>query len=323
MIAILFLVFSASAYSAPTAKARSARPKPAAPATQLAIVKVDSAMVYDAPSFDGAVISYLPAGQKIRVSLKTFASDLGQFYKTVLPNKKIGYITDIDVQTIKSKKKPTKKTSEDDEKDDEARNEARNEAQERAEEKKQKALEAREERAEAARDRERDANRPPVAMTEWIGPYIASWGLKEKISGIKAEERITVFGAKYTSPKLLPGTILDLNLGFSFGAPSYYEQISTAKPKGYIVLIDAEFLSPMVVAPNSFGYFGLGPLINYTAVRITSANTPTDSNDLRMGLALTLGYSHRLGPVLGKLEGKYIIEKTQQVVFVLSVQTAL
>ncbi len=314
-------------------KARTSTPKPApkpappAPATQLAIVKVDSAMVYDVPSFDGAVISYLPAGQKIRVSLKTFATDLGQFYKTVLPNKKVGYITDIDVQPIKSKKKSSKKAADDDSDDnddnDDAAKDARDAKEEDIKEKKEKAVEAREEREEAARDRERDANRLPVALSDWVGPYIASWGLKEKISGIKAEERITVFGAKYTSAKLLPGTILDLNLGFSFGAPSYYEQLSTAKPKGYIVLIDAEFLSPMIVAPNSFGYFGLGPLINYTSIRITSVNTPTDSNDLRLGLALTLGYSHRLGPVLGKLEGKYIIEKTQQTVFVLSVQTEL
>ncbi len=327
MIAILLLTLSVSVQAAPPAparaqpaKARAPAPKATAPTTQLAIVKVDSAMVYDVPSFDGAVISYLPAGQKIRVSLRTFATDLGQFYKTVLPNKRVGYITDIDVQPIKTKKKPSKKDNDSDSDDAE---QAKEDAQEREEEKKEKAQEEREEREEAARDRERDANRLPVALSEWVGPYFASWGLKEKISGIKAEERITVFGAKYTSAKLLPGTILDFNLGFSFGAPSYYEQLSSEKPKGYIVLIDAEFLSPMIVAPNSFGYFGLGPLINYTTVRITSANTPTDSNDLRMGLALTLGYSHRIGPLLGKLEGKYIIEKTQQTVFVLSVQTEL
>lgn len=336
MIAVLFLILSVSVQAAPPAatptrtlptKSQTAvvRPSPT-PATQVAIVKVDSAMVYDVPSFDGAVISYLPAGQKVRISLKTYATDLGQFYKMVLPNKKVGYITDIDVQPIKSKKKKSsKKEDDDDEKDDSdnSKDDAARQREDEKKEKKEKAQEQREEREEAARDRERDANRLPVALSEWVGPYLASWGLKEKISGIKAEERITVFGVKYTSSKLLPGTILDLNLGFKFGAPSYYQQISTDKPKGYIVLIDAEFLSPMIIAPNSFGYFGLGPLINYTAIRITSANTPTDSNDLRLGLALTLGYSHRLGPVLGKLEGKYIIEKTQQTVFVLSVQTEL
>lgn len=335
LIVVLFSVFAVSAQAAPAAPTRTlpakskttpAKPaKPAQPAGQQAIVKVDSAMVYDVPSFDGAVISYLPAGQKIRISLRTFATDLGQFYRTVLPNNKTGYIADIDVQPIKKKK--SKKNEEEKDEDSEGkaserereREREREKAKERQEEKKERAEEAREEREEAARD----AQRPPVAFTEWVGPYIASWGMKEKISGIKAEERISVFGVKYTTPKLSPGTILDFNLGFHFGAPSYYEQISTSKPKGYIVFLDAEFLSPMVFAQNSFGYLGLGPLINYTSVRIESLGSPVDSNDLRLGLALTLGYSHRLGPVLGKLEGKYIIEKTQQMVFVLSVQTPL
>ena len=326
VIALLFFVVTAQAQSQTPArtlpaKPRATAPKPApTPATQLAIVKVDSAMVYDIPSFDGAVISYLPAGQKARVSLKTFATDLGQFYRINLPNNKVGYIADIDVQPVKSKKKKSsKKDREDEEEVAEEREQEKEKAKEREEEKKERAEEIREEREEAARD----AQRPPVAFTEWVGPYFASWGLKEKISGINADERITVFGAKYTTPKLLPGTILDLNMGFHFGAPTYYEQISTSKPKGYIVLIDAEFLSPIIMAPKAFGYFGLGPLINYTAIRIESGGKPVDSNDLRMGLALTLGYSHRLGPVLGKLEGKYIIEKTQQIVFVLSLQTSL
>lgn len=335
MISFLFLFTSLDAsHAAPAAtpsrpipkKARTAAPKPApAPASQIAIVKVDSAMVYDIPSFDGSVISYLPAGQKVRISLKTFATDLGQFYRITLSNKKSGYIADIDVQPVKSKRK-SKKAKDNNEDEGEERDntqEQKDNAKEREEEQRRREKEEREEREEDARDAARDAQRAPIALTEYVGPYIASWGFKEKISGVKAEERLTVFGVKYTTPKLLVGTILDFNMGFHFGAPSYYEEVSTAKPKGYLLFIDAEFLSPIIMAQNSFGYFGLGPLINYTSIRIESLSAPVDSNDLRLGLGLTLGYSHRLGPVLGKIEGKYIIEKTQQTVFVLSVQAPL
>lgn len=340
LVAFVFLLTSVNGFGAPPkaaparalpGKTRAVAPAPApTPALQAAIVKVDSAMVYDVPSFDGSVISYLPAGQKVRISLKTFATDLGQFYRIILANKKSGYIADIDVQPLKKKKskkdrEKAKSGGDDDDEDDSraSEEEQKEKAKEREQEKKERVQEAREERAEAARDAARDAQRAPVAMTGYVGPYIASWGFKEKISGIKAEERLTVFGVKYTTPKLVNGTILDFNFGFHFGAPSYYEQVSTSKPKGYLLFIDAAFLSPVIMAQDSFGYVGLGPLINYTAIRIESLNAPVDSNDLRLGLALTLGYSHRLGPVLGKIEGKYIIEKTQQMVFVLSVQAPL
>lgn len=283
---------------------------------QSAIVKTDSAMVYDQPTFDGAVISYLPAGKKVQISTKTFGRDIGLFYMIRMPNNKIGYIADIDVHPIKKKKRSKKNDDREEEQDDknkeeQAEREARQEREAKQEEQKKE-------------ESERRVQRDPLPFMTWVGPYYANWGLKEKISGINAQERISVFGMKYTTPKLLANTILDLNFGFHIGAPSYYDQLSVGKPSGYILFLDGEFLSPMLMAEDSLGYFGLGPMINYTAIRVKSVNqTPVDSNEMRLGLALTLGYSHRLGPISGRLEGKYIIEKTQQTVIVLSLQTPL
>lgn len=306
-------------------------PQNAGSSGQNAIVKTDSAIVYDQPSFDGSSISYLPAGQRVRISTRTYGTDVGLFYMIRLPNKKVGYIADIDVHPIKSKNKKSKKHADEDTEADssdqksneeDAKDQAKEEAKKQKEEEVKKAKEAKKQREEE-QDEEEQRRHPkePMMYKPWIGPYVASWGFKEKISGVKAEDRILVYGLKYTTPKLLTGTLLDLNLGFHFGAPKYYDQLSVGKPSGYIMFLDAEFLSPMIMAEDSFGYFGIGPLINYTSIRVKSiGGAPVDSNDLRLGAALTLGYSHRLGPVRAALEGKYIIEKTQQLVLVGSVQ---
>jgi hypothetical protein len=189
LLAVLLSFFSLNTFGAPPkstpvkaspGKNRAATPTPA-PAGQQAIVKVDSAMVYDIPSFDGAVISYLPAGQKVRISLKTFAAGLGQFYRIMLPNNKIGYIADIDVQPLKKKKSKASKEREKEEEKESEEDSEEEKAKQREEEKKEREREEREEReerAEEARDAARDAQRAPVAFTEYVGPYFASWGFK-------------------------------------------------------------------------------------------------------------------------------------------------
>lgn len=310
IVSLFISIFSCVAIAAPATAKKPAQRTPvkrSAPSSQQAVVKIETAMVYDQPTFDGSVLQYFSQGQRVRISLRTYGRDVGRFYRVILKNNKVGYIADIDVQVLKNKKSGESDSSQ----------------SVSEEEKKQRGEELRLEREASEQEARKRANREPLAFATLIGPFYANWGMKEKISGISAQERISVFGVKYNSPRLLPGAILDLNLGLHLGAPKYYEQVSEGKPKGFILLIDAEFLSPVVFAQDSFGYFGLGPLINYTAIQIQSLGQPVDSNDLRLGLVLTLGYAQRLGSITGRLEGKYIIEKTQQTVFVFSLQMPL
>ena len=90
---------SASAQSSVAAKNQSKN--------QVGIVISPEAAVYSSADFDSEVIGQLQENQKVPMSNKRFKSktDFGAFFKVKMPNGKIGYVADNDIQPLRLKKK--------------------------------------------------------------------------------------------------------------------------------------------------------------------------------------------------------------------------
>lgn len=285
IIAQIFILISANlfwtaavAQSTDVKKANHRRPAAAAQKTssqgQWAVVKTDNAIVYEQTDFDSAVLMYLPAGQKIRIS-KTIFGSYFKFYKVKVSESKIGYITSIDVQVqnendAKSAVRPggrpgTKSAA----------------------------------HAKGALGRAKLANQyPPVRpfmQTKYLGAFVGMLNYKENIPGVNASENLLVYGFKLTGPKTIIDLPTDLNFTLHYGAPTYYQSFSNIRPTGYVMIADLLLLFPFLEKKQSAFHFGVGPLLDYSSFQFGSASGIANSTDLSLGLAVALGFGAKLG----------------------------
>lgn len=238
-----------------------------------AIVQTDGAQVYTQPDFDADVIATLPAGQKIRVS-KGVTGQMAKFHKVKVGNR-YGYIVDIDVVTEGAAKKKRAGA-----------------------------------KAPAKAKHDRPRKDLPVFFSRYVGVLVGQSEFKEDIPGVDASTNLLTYGLKIVGPDvILSGPIIDFNLALHYGAPSYYDKLSSVKPAGYLVFTDMLLLMPFYQAHNTAGLLGAGPLGVLSSFRVVSANKAQDLTTFNVGLSLMAGFAFRFGPVGLRLEGKYLIEK--------------
>ncbi len=287
--------------------AKGAAPAPAAPATtptpggapkkvegQWATVKTDNALVYDQPDFDAPTLMYLPAGQKIRISNKSFGSYF-KFYRVKVSQTKIGYITTIDV--IPQKPGPPEKGM--------ARGKGKRG-------KKQ------------ASGKPTTGKYPPVKafiQTKYMGFWIGNLNYKETIPGINPTATMLFYGVKLTGPHTLMTLPTDFNLLIHYGAPPYYSQFSTVKPAGFAMIVDWLAMFPFLDKQNSSFYIGLGPLLDYSSFQFGTTAGVVSSSELSIGLSAEIGYGIKLGTNwCTRIEYKYMWERANYTSYGLAVQ---
>ena len=273
----LFFVFYSNFVSAEVVQLLAAnsghvQPNPAAAKKtevqgQWATIKTDNALVYDQPDFDSPTLMYLPAGQKVRVSKKTFGSYF-KFYRVKVSQTKIGYITTIDVATEvpgPPEKGVVNKTR-----------------------KKKNQLAS----------KPTVGKYPPVRpfnQTKYMGFYVGNLNYKETIPGIDPTTSFLIYGLKLTGPHTLIALPTDFNLVIHYGAPAYYSQFSTSKPTGFVMIADLLLLFPFMDKKFSSLYLGLGPLIDYSSFQFGTTAGIVSSSELTLGFSAEIGYGVKLG----------------------------
>ncbi len=268
-------------------------------ASQAAVVKADSVIVYSKPDFDAATISYLSAGQDVRVSKRQYGT-VQKFFRLRLPNGKIGYVSTIDVSREGGNSDESEKTKGKDKgKDEDHADKSRQRARYR---------------------REMDK---PMMFNRWIGLVGGNLAFKEKIKGSKGEDDLIIYGLKVTGPDIvLEGPIMDLNVFLHIGAPKYYEDLSKIKPTGFVFMTDALLLFPLTGGQNSSVYFGGGPMFKYTKFKyIGLAGTPKNPQQFALGGSGVIGLGMRMGGLAIRGEAKYVAERTTQIIYQFSLQT--
>ena len=261
-----------------------------------AVVKSDSALIYSKPDFDADVLGTLNAGQHVRVSKGTTGSVV-KFHK-VRAGSIVGYVAESDV-AVEGETKRREAKSDNGPSKTKASSASKNKTKTNNKKK-----------SKESKKRNEDKEKFPMLFSRFVGVMVGQVGFKEGISGVDATDNFLVYGLKVTGPDvLLDGPIMDLNVALHFGAPSYYNSLSTTKPTGFVLLTDGLFLLPFIQAQDQMVYFGAGPLLVLSNFKVTNGGAPQDLTALNLGVSFSVGAGLRFDKVALRLEGKYYIEK--------------
>jgi hypothetical protein len=248
-------------------------------AAQKAVVMTDGAMVYKGKSFESPVIGYLRQGKKVMISNKVY----GPFYRIRLKQGVVGYISDVDVVPAKKYK-------------------ALKEKQERDEPQTKKPQKRRKQAREAFLSR------------FYIGPTAGYLSYSEVIAKQSYSGGVMAYGLKTAFPVgFLDGPFVgEVNALFSFSAPDYYKKVSETPATGFIGITDFSILYKMseFSGGSSVLYLGAGPMVNYSRFVVEIDEQKFDLEEVRLGLATSIGFFMQLGPMGLRLEPRIYIEKS-------------
>lgn len=269
-------------------------------AAQSALVVTDGAIVYKKADFDAPIIGYFRAGEKVRISEKTF----GPFYRVKFKQGILGYVADIDVAPQKDGKVSAKPGKSD---------------------KGKKAKQAKTKSSMPVANRSL-LNRSLYGLTAGMVQWSELFNQRE------FSDSMIFYGAKASLPfkSILDGPFtLDLSAIFSFSAPSYIQQASTTPVSSMIAIVDASILYTFseMMGRRLISYFGAGPVLTYNSFKGTFSATSLDILEVKVGGAAVLGagyqISRRRSDMVAKIEGRYYFTESNQLAILAAFQVGL
>lgn len=268
-------------------------PKPAAktPKTQVAVIAIEGAAVYQFANFDSPVIEYVKAGTKVIASIRPRVGigGFGAFYRVKLPSGKLGWIADVDL-TTQFKDDPKTKNKTDVNPD-----------------------------FEALKEEEEMKGREEIYFEKYIGGSLGMVQFSEKFDGRELSSDVPVFGFRAVGPGLIgDGPPLDFSFLFSIEAPDHYTAFANGPATGFFVLTDVILPFPIMETKKSLFGLGLGPMLTYTNFQVAVRDTAIDSQEIRIGAVSSLNYMYRFSNFAVRLDGKYYFEKTDYLGFYFS-----
>ena len=291
-----------------------------------AVVRTDGAMMYAKPDFDADLLGTLKKGDKIRVSSGT-TGDFAKFHKA-RAGSLLGYIAEIDVQVEGAAKKRDHVRGAGTGgaagvgAEDEA-GAAKSGKKSGRRKKSSKSVDGKSTDGKNSDARAADKKKyttEPIFFTRYVGVTVGMWQFNEAIAGVDSHESLLSYGLKVTGPDvLLTGPIMELNLGFHYGAPSYYESLSKTKPSGFLAVADILLLYPLIQRDSAVVTFGLGPAFKLSNFSVNPGE-PKSLTQFDLALAGALSGGLRFGRYALRLDGKLVLAKYADKLFQLSLQ---
>lgn len=276
-------------------------------------IAVDGAAIYASPDFDSEVIDYLNQGTVVPMTAKQFSgpSGLGLFHKVKTPGGKIGYVTDTDVQSMAPPGGKEAKPEHDASRKDESDRRRKDEEERR--------------RTDEVDDEAQKAKTKPIYLTRWMGASLGMVDYTEKFSGSHLSEEDPFLGARLTGPGLFYKGMfpLDINIAFYPKPPTYLQKFGTGSATGFLAIGDFTFILPFTETKHSLWTYGIGLMWTFSDYKVSVAGQGYDSEDLRIGLDLDVGYGYRFGKNLVRADLKYYIEKSQYLSEIITYQREL
>ncbi len=170
----------------------------------------------------------------------------------------------------------------------------------------------------------KNQNEPKMSIfeTRYIGIEGGAQDYQEGIVGVGASTTLAVYGLKFTGPDLiLKGPVLDINLLLHYGAPPYYNSLSSIQPNGFIFFFDTMLVLPLVNKQDFMFYIAGGPLLVYSKFGLVNSNRLMDLQALNLGIDGAAGIGFRIGKIAIKIEAKYYVEKQSYKAFLGALQT--
>ena len=252
---------------------------------QKGTVTVDEAYIYLNPDFDAQVIATAGRGDVFEMSNKP----QGPFYKIRMKDKRLGWISSVDIKPGVVNLKPTIK-------------------KEKLE--RHAPLESHSDEVKAINT---------FGHLRYQGFFIQSLDWKEKTLGKTRKDRLTFYGWNRTGfDTLVDGPFfIDTRIMVSFDVPDYYRSVTGFSASGWILKAQTSFLSANPMGENFLYHYGMG--VSSTFSHITASllkngsKETSDMQDLTVGVVLPIGFSYRVGLFSLQAFFQYYLEKTQTV----------
>lgn len=267
---------------------KTAPKKEPATKSRVAVVVAEESQIYAEPDLDAKVVTIAKRGMKIPVS-KGMRGEYAKFFRTRV-NGKIGWILTIDIRSVAEAKKVFTKA--------------------RAEAYKPGPF-AKESQDEDEQDTEsKHSKHEPFTFTRSVSLVVGSTEYKESINGVDHATNLLNYGLKLTGPDVfLTGPLMDVNILLHYGAPSYYSELSSTKPSGFVMWWDANLLLPIMARENYLIGIGAGPLLVISNIQASQGTQDYGMWQFNLGADLELTAGVRWGDFCARLEGKYYFEK--------------
>jgi hypothetical protein len=287
LIFIVTVVFFAQGVSAKATKAAPARHS---------VVVAPETLVYEKPDLDSKPFAILPQGTRIPVSKGT-RGEYQKFYRTRFQGK-LGWVLTIDVRPEAEVRKAIAKAK--GKKPKKGPFAAENEAEEN----------------------QGESTKNPYVFSQSASLVFGLVDFQEDVEGVGRQESLTVYGFKITGPDVfIQGPVVDLNFLLHYGAPTYYDNLSSTKPSGFFVWIDALLVMPLRMREDSLISAAAGPVLTLSSIQTSQGLSAVDSFDARVGAALSLIAGMRFDEIATRIDARYVIEGKSYPQFLFSLGT--
>ena len=253
-------------------------------------------MVYEKPDLDSKPFAILPQGTRIPVSKGT-RGEFQKFYRTRFQGK-LGWVLTIDVRPEAEVRKAIAKAKG---------------------KKPKKGPFAAENEAEENQD---GGGKNPYVFSQSASLVFGLVDFQEDVEGVGRQESLTVYGFKITGPDVfIQGPVVDLNFLLHYGAPTYYDNLSSTKPSGFVVWVDALLVMPLRMREDSLISAAAGPVLTLSSIKTSQGLSAVDSFDARIGAALSLTAGMRFDEIATRIDARYVIEGKSYPQFLFSLGT--
>lgn len=285
---------SAQGNTKPKQPAKSSIPK--STSQRYSVVVAPETLVYEKPDLDSKPFAILPQGTRIPVSKGT-RGEFQKFYRTRFQGK-LGWVLTIDVRPEAEVRKAIAKAK--GKKPRKGPFAAENEAEEN----------------------QGDGGKNPYVFSQSASFVFGLVSFLEDVDGQSRQETLTVYGFKITGPDvLIQGPVVDLNFLLHYGAPTYYDSLSTSKPSGFVVWMDALLVMPLRMREDSLIAAAAGPVMALSSIQTSQGLSAVDSFDAQIGLALSLTAGMRFDDLATRVDARYVIEGKSYPQFLFSLGT--
>ncbi len=246
---------------------------------QKGTVTAEETYVYLNPDFDAQIIATIYRGDTFDMSNKP----QGPFYKIRLKDKRLGWVSSIDIKQgiVEVKAKKTERKG---------------------------PLESHKEEVKAQQN---------FGLQRYQGFFVQSHDWKEKTLGKTRKDRLSFYGWNWTGfDTLVEGPFyIDTRVLFTFEVPDYYKKVTGLSASGWIVKAQTAFTSSNPIGENLLYHYGLGLTSTFShfeaSVLKNGVKTKSSLEDLTVGAVIPIGLSYRVGSFSLQAFFQYYMEKTQ------------
>lgn len=229
-------------------------------AAQTGTVTAEQSYIYATPDFDAQIIATVNQGEMFDISDNT----KGPFYRIRLKDKRLGWISSVDIKPGQIKVAPSHQPS------------------------------------TLASYREQRHQESTLLLQRWQGPRLELLDWKEKTLGKVRHDQLNLVGWGWTGMDTLwkGPFFFDSSASFAWQPPDYYKKITGVSAEGWVLKLQSALLTPRPLGENFLYFYGVGPVATFShfeaGLLVNGKVKKYQLDDLTIGIQIPVGLIYRV-----------------------------